>query len=203
MAGFSVLHDISRALQLQVIAALVAAPDASFGADDSTIVLKPPSDKLGASTKAVLYLYHIAIDPHLRNQSRLPDTTDPTLFIRPPLPLHLRYLFVPVSEDEETNQLMLGRVLQHFHDEPTFRPVPGSALATNRGGVPETIRVRPDLAGLDVLSPLWSAFSRPFRLSAGFIVDVAAVDSGAAAQITPRVSQTATVAAKKQPGGAT
>lgn len=197
MSGFSALYDVSRALQLQVVSSLSAAPDAGFDATDTNIVLKPPSDGLATSVKAVLYLYHIGIDPHLRNQPRLPEPGDPAQFIRPPLPLHLRYLFVPLTDDEEANQLMLGRVLQHFHDAPSFRPAPGTALATNRGGVPPTIRVRPDLIGFETLAQLWTALSRPYRLSASFLVEVAAIDSGAPAQTTQRVGQTATSTRQK------
>ncbi|NCO86099.1 MAG: DUF4255 domain-containing protein [Rhodobacterales bacterium] len=190
MPRFSVLHDVSLALQSQIIAALRSAPDVSLDASVSNIVISPPSDTLGDDVLAVLYLYHFGIDASLRNQSPLPDRDDPALFVRPPLPLHLRYLFVPLSDDEESNQLMLGRVLQHFYDQPTFRPAPGTPLAQDRGGVPDRVRVRPDLAGFEALSTLWSALARPYRLSAGFLVDVAGVDSGLPAQATPRVGET-------------
>ncbi len=81
-------------------------------------------------------------------------------------------------------------MLQHFPDAPLFRPAPGSALAESRGGLPDRLRVRPDLAGFEALSALWSALARPYRLSAGFLVDVAGVDSGLPAQATPRVGET-------------
>lgn len=197
MPSFSVLLDISQELQAQVIAALESVSDADLSASTSTILLSPPSGDLPDAAAAILYLYHIAIDPYLRNQRLLADAVDPSLFIRPPLPLQLRFLFVPLTKKEDTNQLMLGRVIQHFHDQPTFRPTPGSALATNRGGVPEMIRVRPDFMGFEPLSQLWTAFSRPFRLSAGFLVDIAAVDSGEPAQSTTRVGKSFTVSGKK------
>lgn len=132
MSGFSGLFDISRALQFQIVSALTSAPDAGFGADDSNVLLRPPSDGLAATVRAVIYLSHIGIDPHSRNQPRLTEPGNPAQFVRPPLPLHLRYLFVPRTEDEMANQLMPGRILQHFHDAPTVRPVPGSAMAARR-----------------------------------------------------------------------
>lgn len=198
MSGLSVLHDISRALQLQIVSALNSAPDAGFGADETNILLKPPSQGLAATVKAVLYLYHIGIDPYSRNQPRLPDASDPTLFLRPPLPLNLRYIFVPLADDEEGNQLILGRILQYFHDFPTFRPAPGSPLAISRGGAADTIRVRPDLIGFEPLAQLWSALSRPYRLSASFLVDTVAVDSATPAQVTTRVGQTVTATQRKR-----
>lgn len=198
MPSFSVLNDISKELQSQVVAALSSAPDAGLDVDETTLVLGPPSSDLGEDVLGVIYLYHVEIDPHLRNQPRLPDLEDSAQSIRPPLPLQLRYLFVPLAAEEEKNQLMLGRVLQHFHDAPTFRPVPGSALARSRGGVPPSLRVRPDLAGFEALSNLWSALARPFRLSAGFMVDIVAVDSAKPAEIRARTQSSFAVSNRKE-----
>jgi hypothetical protein len=200
MPSFSVLHDISTTLQSQIVAALNSAPDISFDVTTDTLSLSPPSDDLEVGTVAVLYLYHVSIDPHLRNQQPIPDAGNPSLFIRPPLPLMLKYLFVPLDAEEENNQLMLGRVLQHFHDAPTIRPIPGSPLATSRGGLPDHLRVRPDFAGFEALSPLWSALARPFRLSAGFMVDIVGVDSAEPATVAPRTGTTFTVNRKLTEG---
>ncbi|KGK41336.1 hypothetical protein LH51_15550 [Nitrincola sp. A-D6] len=142
-----------------------------------TLPLAPPSDELSSDVVAVLYLYHIEIDPHLRNRKLIPDSADPSLMIKPPLPLQLRFLFVPLSTDDDRNQLMLGRVLQHFHDTPSFRPIPGSPLGTSRGGAPAQLRVRFDLTSYQDLAQLWSGLSRPFRLSAGLLVDIVTIDS--------------------------
>lgn len=190
MPSFSVLNDISTELQQQVVTSLATAPDISFEVTTSNLLLQPPSRDLDDGTLALLYLYHVSVDPHLRNQPNLPDPNSAAQFIRPPLPLQLKYLFVPLSSEEGDNQIMLGRVLQHFHDAPSFIPAPGTALATHRGGVPARIRVRPDITGFEALSALWSALAEPFRLSVGFMVDVIAVDSAKPAIVSPRADGT-------------
>ncbi len=188
MPGFSVLNDIAKAVQSQIVTALNAAPDIDFDLDETTVILAPPSDSVAADVVATLYLYHVDVDPHLRNRRLIP-ASDPTLMIKPPLPLQLRFLFVPRDTDEDHNQLMLGRVLQHFHDFPTFKPAPGSPLAKSRGGAPEELRVRYDLASYQDLANLWSGFSQPYRLSAGLLVEIATLDSGKAAEQMPRVGE--------------
>lgn len=189
MPSFSVLNDVAKELQAQFIDALSSAPDIDFTVDTNSLVLNPPANDLPASVFASLYLYHVDIDPHLRNRLFIADTIDPTQMIRPPLPLQLRFLFVPLSTDEDNNQLMLGRALQHFHDNPTFQPLPSSALGASRGGAPEEIRVRPDLSSTQELATLWSGFSHPYRLSVGFMVEIVALDSGAPAVEVPRVDE--------------
>ncbi len=187
MPGFSALNDVARELQAQFVSALSGAPDIDFSVSNTNLILGPPSDDPGPGVVASLYLYHINIDPHLRNHQSEPDVLDPTLMIPPPLFLQFRFLFVPLAKNEDHNQLMLGRILQHFHDHPTFQPVPGSPLAAHRSGAPEQIRVRYDLASHSELAALWSGFSRPYRLSAGFLVETLAIDSSRAAQKVPRV----------------
>lgn len=189
MPSFSGLNDIAKELQSQVISALVSASDIDFTISTDTLVLAPPSSDLDEGVRACLYLYHVDIDPHMRNRRLLSDAVDPTLMIKPPLPLQLRFLFVPLDGEEDNNQLMLGRVLQHFHDTPTFRPAPGSPLAVSRGGAPEEIRVRHDLAPHQELATLWSGFAQPFRLSAGLLAEIVTLDSGKAAMQVPRVGE--------------
>jgi len=187
--SFSVLNDIAKTLQSQFISALTSAPDIDFPVTTETLTLDPPSEGLGSEVVASLYLYHVDIDPHLMNRRRISDPEDPSLMIKPPLPLQLKFLFVPLDSEADNNQLMMGRILQHFHDNPVFRPTPGTPLAISRGGAPEEIRVRFDFAPYSDLATLWSGFNRPFRLSAGFMVEIVTLDSGAAALPVPRTTE--------------
>ena len=168
---------------------LTATPEADFGLDnDATdISLSAPSDELGEDVVACLYLYHLDIDKHLRNQRPLPDRDAAELFHRPPLPLQLRYLFTPVGGAEDANHLLLGRVLQHFHDVPSFSTLSGAPVGDSRGGASRELRVRAEMLSLEQLAQIWNALSTPFRLSLPLLVEVVAVDSAAPARRTPRV----------------
>jgi hypothetical protein len=178
-------------MRRRIFAALEATPDTDFGLNGSIdrIRIAPPAENLPNGTVAALFLYHIEIDKHLRNQRPLTDRNDPSLQRRPPLPLQLRFLFAPVETDETINHLLLGRVLQHFQDEPFITSIAGQPLDDSFGGATAALRVKPDVLTLEQLSQLWNALSSPFRLSIAFLVDAAAVDSAEPPLRVPRVDE--------------
>lgn len=180
MASFDILQDVSTELRRQIFDALEATPDTDFGLQGSIerITLQSPGDQIPSNVVASLYLYHLEIDPNLRNQPYLPDRASDDRFRRPPLPLQLRYLFTPVDSDEGLNQLLLGRVLQHFHDFPNFGEVAGTPIGDAFGGASPEVRVKPDLLSLEQLSQMWNAFSQPYRIALSLLVEVVALDSG-------------------------
>ncbi len=187
MSNFSVIHDTSIELRRQIFEALAATPDTDFGVTSiERLTLMSPGETLDNNTVASLFLYHLDIDAHLRNQRPLPDASREDRFHRPPLPLQLRYIFTPVG-DEATNQLLLGRVLQHFHDFPSFRSMSGAAIGNSRGAASPELRVVPDLLPVEQLTQLWNAFSAPYRTAISLLVEVIAVDSGLPAQQRRRV----------------
>jgi hypothetical protein len=179
LGSFATIHDVSVELRHQIFDALNAAPDIDFGLEGflERISLVPPGDRLASEAVASLYLYHLDVSPHLRNQQFLPDRERDDQFRRPPLPLQLRYLFTPVDEEEEVNQLVLGRVLQHFHDFPSFGTLSGAPIGDSFGGASPDLRVKPDLLSLEQLSQLWNALSEPYRVALSLVVEVVAVDS--------------------------
>ncbi len=180
MSAFSVVHDISIELQAQIADALRATPDVDFGVggNNDKISLISPGGKIDPNAIASLYLFHLDIDKFQRNQRLLPDPVNERAFRRPPLPLQLRYLFTPVGDDEPTNHLLIGRTLQHFHDNPVFSTLSGIPVGNSFGGASREIRVRPDMLSLEQLTQMWSAFSAPFRAAISFLVEVVAIDSG-------------------------
>lgn len=180
MADFSIVQAISAELRRQIVETLDATPDSDFGlaGNPDRIAAESPASELPADTVASLYLYRVEIDPNLRNQRPLPDRSNPDLFHRPPLPLRLRFLLTPIQPDENTNLLVLGRVIQHFDANPVFDSVLGSPVGDGHGGAPARLRVQFEMLSLSELTQLWSAFSTPFRLSVTLLVDIAAIESG-------------------------
>jgi len=178
MSNFSIIHDVSIELRQQIFDALAATPDTDFGVSSvERVTLMSPGETLDNNIVASLFLYHVDIDTHLRNQRPLPDARRDDRFHRPPLPLALRYIFTPVG-DEAQNQLLIGRVLQHFYDFPSFSTVAGVPIGNSRGGAATELRVAPDLLPVEQLTQIWNAFSTPYRTAISFLVDVVAIDSG-------------------------
>lgn len=193
MSSFSVLRDVGAVLREHIVRALETTPDVSFQINGQTdrIQLAPPSKELPDQTLATLYLYQVEIDPHLRNQRPVPDRANDALFQKAPLPLYLRFLFTPVAADEETNLLLLGRVMQHFHDNPTVTRLAGDPIDDSHGVASTALRVKPDVLSFEQLSQFWNARQYPFRLSMGFLVDTVAIDSALPPTRAPRAEEVA------------
>jgi hypothetical protein len=191
MSSFSIVQDTGLELRRRIFDALETTPDTDFGLNGNIdrIRIAPPGEDLPQNSVAALFLYHIDIDRHLRNQRPLPDRDDPSLQRKPPLPLQFRFLFTPVDDDDSINHLILGRVLQHFHDHPFITTIAGQPLDDSFGGATPALRVKPDMLTVEQLSQLWNALSAPFRLSIAFLVDIAAVDSGGPPPRSPRVEE--------------
>lgn len=190
MSSFSVISETTIELRRQIFEAFESTADADFGlgSDISRITLKSPGDELSDNAIASLYLYRIDIDEHLRNQHPLPEPSADSLFRRPPVPLQLWYLFTPVDGHEETNHLLLGRLVQHFHDFPSFTMLSGDLIGDSHGGSSPEVRVVPDMLSLEQSTQMWNAFAAPFRVSVALRVAVVAIDSALAPDRIPRAN---------------
>jgi hypothetical protein len=189
VSGSSVISEITVEIRRQLFDAFTASPDHDLGltsVDD--ISLKAPKD-LGQDAVASLYLYRFAPDEHLRNQPPLPDRTNHDLLRRPPFPLRLHYLFTPVSDEEDVNQILVGRLLQHFHDFPSFTTLSGVPIGDSHGGASPALRVVPESLTLEQLSQLWTAFSASLRAAAPIRVETVAIDSAQPPRRAPRTNQ--------------
>jgi hypothetical protein len=191
MAKFTVIGDVTLELRSQIYQALTSASivDFNLGAEAQAIFVGPPgSDDMDSQAVVALYLYHVVPSKHLRNQRPLPDPADPGRFRRPPLPFELRYLLVPLVDDETGHQ-HLGRVLQHFHDHHSFSELTGEPIGDSFGGASGQVRVSIDPLPMDQLTQLWSAFNAPYRLSLGLLVELVPIDSAAPSDRVPRVDE--------------
>jgi hypothetical protein len=81
LSSFSIIHDTALEMRRRIFAALEATPDTDFGLNGSIdrIRIAGPAEDLPNGTVAALFLYHIEIDKHLRNQRPLIDRGDPSL----------------------------------------------------------------------------------------------------------------------------
>ncbi|MCO7223335.1 DUF4255 domain-containing protein [Pleionea sp. CnH1-48] len=176
MASYSVLHDISKEIQTNLYNALVDTPDTDFSLTDADtdIILAKPDDADSDSGKISLYLYHMDINAHLRNQPMVAIGAE--ALVNPPLPFRLRYLLTPVTDSHVTNQLLLGRLIQFLYDNPLIQSSAELTLNDDRGGSTE-LRIHPDSLSVESLNQLWTAMNEAYRLSYSFSVDVVPIDS--------------------------
>jgi hypothetical protein len=125
-----------------------------------------------------LWLYRIIRDENLLN--RPPYRVAPDRLRLPPLPMHLHYLVTPVFERmqgvsaPEFEQVILGKVLQLFHEQPQ---VGGGLLRGILAGRDLEISVRLETLSLDELARVWDALERSYALSLAYEVSVVPIDA--------------------------
>lgn len=186
MSGASVITEITLELRERLYDAFAAVPDHDLGlASSQSIALEPPKEA-GQDVVASLYLYRVGVDEHRRNQRPLPDRNDRNLLRQPPFPVRLHYLFTPLAKDEKSNQILLGRLLQHLHDRPVVRSLGGEPVGDSHGGGDPALRLVPETLTLEQLSQLWTAFSAPLRTAAPFRVETVTIDSADPPRRAPR-----------------
>jgi hypothetical protein len=91
----------------------------------------------------------------------------------------------PISADttsagRETEQVIMGRVLQVFNDRPTLR---GTDLQDDFVGTDTVLHVRLEPLSLQDVYDIWDALEGAYRLSISYEVSIVKIDSGA--QPTP------------------
>lgn len=118
-----------------------------------------------------VWLYRI-----IRDEQRLNDPPvriSATELQPPPLPVRLHYLITPVTNqqtgDPETEQLILGKVLQMFHSQSVLR---GADLQAEFSGTETELRVRLEPQSLEEVTRVWEALEGSYQLSVSYEVSV-------------------------------
>jgi hypothetical protein len=96
----------------------------------------------------------------------------------PPLPLRVHFLMTPLSGEttnhgRETEQVILGKVLQALHDHPILR---GSDLRDDFRGTETVLHARPEPLALQEIYDIWDALEGSYPLSVSYEVSVVNID---------------------------
>jgi hypothetical protein len=150
------------------------------------VYLNTPADMSTRSGLSV-WLYRVVRDESTLN--RPPQRITPTLTRRAPLPVRLHYLFTPVTHSEEddapeTEQAILGKVLQVFHDQPQLF---GTYLRDDFEGTDSIVTLRLEALSVDELTRIWDALESPYRTSLSYEVTVVDIDAALQPDLGPPV----------------
>jgi hypothetical protein len=189
VSHLTILRDVSVALRSNIFRDLANVPDVDFGFTNlaTDIVLSAPDSDIPDAARLSIYLYHIESDPQLRNQPELSVGT--TGLVRAPLALRLYYLLTPLLDDEEFNQLVLGRILQALHDRPFIDELAGGQLDDSRGGGSPKLRLSLEPMTLENLARVWHAMGSDYRLSLAYLMRTVMIDSALAPHRANRVEE--------------
>ena len=124
-----------------------------------------------------LWLYRV-----VRDEERLNDPAmriSATQLRPPPLPLRLHYLVTPVTSrandgDPDTEQYLLGKVLQLFHSKSQFR---GADLHGELAGTSGELFVRLETMSVDEITRVWDALEGSYQLSVSYEVSLVNIDA--------------------------
>lgn len=151
------------------------------------VYLNTPTQMTGARSGLSVWLYQVVRDENTLN--RPPQRISPVLTRRVPLPVKLHYLFTPITNDDgddapETEQVILGKVLQSFHDHPQLF---GVDLHDDFEGTDAKVTVRLEPLSVDQMSRIWDALEATFQICVSYEVTVVDIETSNQPELGPPV----------------
>ena len=145
------------------------SPVSSIIESDDQITLSSPDE---SDKKLSLFLYQVTENAYLKNEEM--QSLNTTKLKYPPLTLNLFYLVTPHTQNMDSDHIILGKVMQIFHDNSVLR---GSALHENLVG--EELRLILSTLSMEELNKIWSILSKTktYKLSVCYEVTPVAIDS--------------------------
>jgi hypothetical protein len=149
-----------------------------FVSEGMVVSLNTPQEMTEKPAEGLsVWLYRVIRDEQRLNDP--PERLGPSLLRHPPLPVRLHYLLTPVTSnrklgDPETEQLILGKVLQIFHSHPVLR---GTDLQEELIGTEAELKIRLETMNLEETARVWEALEGSYQLSLSYEVSVVNIDS--------------------------
>jgi hypothetical protein len=189
---FTHIRAASITLQGVLQRSFMADPDLNtlFGGSAVVSLATPDGMEAAGEIGLSMWLYRLIRDEQTLN--RPPQRLAPNLIRRHALPVRLHYLMTPIitgtasTPAPETEQLIIGRVLQTLNDEPL---ISGADLAGSYQGTGIELAVRLETLGLDETSRIWEGLERSYQLSVSYEVSIVVLYS----DLAPRVATPVTI----------
>ena len=124
-----------------------------------------------------VWLYQVVRDPE--NLNMLPERIGFDQYRREPLPVRLHYMMTPLvsaktKSSPETEQMILGKILQVFHDRPKMR---GVDLQGDLTGTDAEFTIRLENLSLEQISQVFYSLDRSLQLSVSYEVSIVYIES--------------------------
>ncbi len=166
-------------LRTQILAdTFLNAPTSPWNMRSMVVTLNTPTEMVDNSQEGLsLWLYRVVRDPERLNDP--PRRVSAVTMRPPPLPLRLHYLITPITSrdnagDPETEQYVLGKVLQLLHSKSTLS---GADLRDEFVGSDVELRIRLETLNVDEITRLWDALEGSYQLCVSYEVSLVNIDS--------------------------
>jgi hypothetical protein len=148
-----------------------------FGGGGMVVSLNTPEEMTEKPAEGLsVWLYRVIRDDQRLNDP--PQRLGPNQLRPAPLPMRLHYLMTAVTNqklgDPETEQLILGKVLQSFHSHPALR---GTDLRAELAGTEAVLKIRLEPMSLEEITRVWESLEGSYQLSVSYEVSLVNIDS--------------------------
>lgn len=167
MSSSTVIGDVT--LTLQELLKEKQNPGTLF-----SISVKSPADEIIEPLKAKinLFLFRVEENEFARNADWEAVGTDALHY--PPLALNLFYIMTPFIEDKLDEQRIFGEAMRVFHDHSIIDPASLKGVLENSA---EELKIDLCRFTMEQLTQIWSALSKPYRLSVVYEIRMVLIDS--------------------------
>lgn len=181
---YQVLAATSATLRQMLVDSMAAdvGPSglATFFTGATAVLLETPQQMLTAGRQGLsVWLYRVVRDENRLNDPPEVHTlpTGEVEVLPTPLPVRLHYLMTPLATgNQDTEQRILGRVLQLFH---TYPIASGAFLQAELAGTDAQIHIHLEALALEEITRVWEALEGSYQLSVSYEVTLARVRSAA------------------------
>jgi len=161
-------------------AAIRAVSESLRGIIDNQITLagvtvseQSPKQMVESATNGIsIWLYRVTRNEHILNNP--PARPAPNQLSHKPFPVNLHYLISFFMPDVRDEQLLLGRIVQIFNDQPVLR---GSDLTGSLSGEDSEFRIHFETLTLEELTRIWNALQEPYRTSVSYLIEIIQIES--------------------------
>lgn len=170
MSDFRAIGAVSNSIRDLLEAEMANAVNVTVAAPDVDITIVDTTQRIN------LFLYKVDENGSLKNMD-VPGRGHPAAFGRPPLSLDLHYLLTAYGATEEEQigaQELLADAMRVLHDFPIIL---GANLDIALRNEIEHVKLYLEPLSLEELSKIWSAVTRPMRLSVSYLVTVVQIEN--------------------------
>jgi hypothetical protein len=165
MSDFAAIRSISESLRILIETHIVMA--------GVTVSEESPAQMIENGTNGIsVWLYRVTRNEFVRNSP--PSRRAINQLERQPFPVDLHYLLSFFMPDIRDEQLLLGGVLQLFHDFPVLR---GTDLRGSLTGEDSEYKIHFETLTLEELTRVWNALQQPYRTSISYLVQIIEIES--------------------------
>jgi hypothetical protein len=167
--GNSLAEFLERSYQAAVFPPAVAKPSCTFTVLSSGGIHEAV-DPDNSGTSVRIFLYHVSVDPHLRNSGRLISRD----MVASPLSVALHYLLTFWSTSADNEQLVVAWTMLHLQGTSLLD---ATILSSEAGWTAEEmVQLVPEELSTSDMMRIWDTLEPKYRLSLGYVARVVRIE---------------------------